>query len=69
MALGRVLIFFGLLFTVAGVLIWLGVPIGRLPGDILVKRGSVSFYVPITTSIIVSVVVTALLALLALLKR
>jgi len=64
MALGRVLIFFGVLLIVAGVLIWLGVPIGRLPGDILVKRGSVSFYVPVTTAIIVSVVVTALLALL-----
>ena len=64
MALGRVLVFFGLLFTVAGVLIWLGVPIGRLPGDILVKRGSMSFYVPITTAVLVSVVVTALLALL-----
>ena len=64
MALGRVLVFFGLLLTVAGLLIWLGVPIGRLPGDILVKRGSVSFYVPVTTSIIVSLVVTVLLALL-----
>ncbi|MEI6667264.1 MAG: DUF2905 domain-containing protein [Acidobacteriota bacterium] len=62
MALGRVLMFFGVLLTVAGVLVWYGVPIGRLPGDILVKRGNVSFYVPVTTSVIVSVVMTALVA-------
>ena len=63
MAVGRLLVFFGLLVTAAGLLIWFGVPIGRLPGDMLVRRGGVSFYVPVTTSIIVSVVLTVLLAL------
>jgi membrane protein implicated in regulation of membrane protease activity len=63
MAVGRLLVFFGLLVTAAGLLVWFGVPIGRLPGDILVRRGGVSFYVPITTSIIVSVVLTVVLAL------
>jgi hypothetical protein len=63
MAVGRLLVFFGLLVTAAGLLVWLGVPIGRLPGDILVRRGGVSFYIPITTSIIASVVLTVLLAL------
>ena len=63
MAVGRLLVFFGLLATAAGLLIWFGVPVGRLPGDILVRRGGFSFYVPITTSIIVSVVLTVLLAL------
>ena len=38
-------------------------PVGRLPGDIVVRRGPFSFYLPITTSVIVSVVVTALMAL------
>jgi hypothetical protein len=56
MAVGRLLVFFGLLVTAAGLLVWFGVPIGRLPGDILVRRGGVSFYVPITTSIILTVV-------------
>jgi hypothetical protein len=63
MAVGRLLVFFGLLVTAAGLLVWFGVPIGRLPGDILVRRGGVSFYIPITTSIIASVVLTVLLAL------
>jgi hypothetical protein len=39
------------------------VPLGRLPGDIVVRRGSFSFYLPITTSIVVSVALTVLMAL------
>jgi hypothetical protein len=54
---------FGLLVAAGGLLVWWGVPIGRLPGDIVVRRGSFSFYLPITTSIIVSVALTALMAL------
>jgi hypothetical protein len=38
------------------------VPLGRLPGDIVVRRGSFSFYLPVTTSIVVSVVLTLLMA-------
>jgi membrane protein implicated in regulation of membrane protease activity len=54
---------FGLLIAAGGLLIWWGVPIGRLPGDIVVRRGSISFYLPITTSIIVSIALTVLMAL------
>ena len=54
---------FGLLIAGAGLLLWWGVPIGRLPGDIVVRRGSFSFYLPITTSIVVSVVLTLVMAL------
>jgi hypothetical protein len=45
-------------------LITLGVPIGRLPGDIMVRRGNFSFYFPLTTSIIVSVVLMLIMMFL-----
>ena len=32
-----------------GVLMMLGVPLGRLPGDFMVRRGNVSFYFPLVT--------------------
>ena len=47
---------------------WLGW-LGRLPGDIQIKRDSFSFYFPITTSILVSVVLSVVAYLLSLLKR
>lgn len=63
LAFGKFLVGFGLLVAAGGLLIWWGVPLGRLPGDIVVRRGSFSFYLPITTSIIVSVALTVLMAL------
>jgi membrane protein implicated in regulation of membrane protease activity len=62
-AFGKFLVGFGLLIAAGGLLIWWGVPIGRLPGDIVVRRGSLSFYLPITTSVIVSLALTVLMAL------
>jgi hypothetical protein len=41
-----------------------GAPIGRLPGDFTWRRGPVTVYVPLATSIIISVVLTIVLALL-----
>lgn len=64
MALGKVLVAVGLLIAAAGALMWLGVPIGRLPGDFLVRRGAFTFYVPVTTAVLASVVMTIVLALL-----
>lgn len=68
--IGRTLIALGILLVVAGGIVLLlgrtGVPfgLGRLPGDILIKRDNFTFYMPITTSIVVSVVLTAILWLL-----
>jgi Protein of unknown function (DUF2905) len=52
--MGPVLVAVGLLVAAVGALVWLGVPLGRLPGDIAIERGNVRFYLPITTSILVS---------------
>ena len=46
-----------------GLIMMLGVPFGRLPGDIVVRRGNFSFYFPLATSIILSIVLTLLFAL------
>ena len=62
--MGRVLIVLGVVLVAVGLLMSLGVPIGRLPGDFAVRRGNVSFYFPLTTSIIASILLTLLLMFL-----
>jgi len=52
-----------------GLIMMLGVPFGRLPGDIVVRRGSFSFYFPLATSILISVVLSIILFLIGWLKR
>ena len=56
--MGRTLIIVGLLTAGIGLLMTLGFPIGRLPGDFTVRRGNFAFYFPLTTSIIVSILLT-----------
>jgi hypothetical protein len=56
--MAKTLILIGLGITALGVVIMMGVPIGRLPGDIYVRRGNFAFYVPITSSIVVSILLT-----------
>jgi Protein of unknown function (DUF2905) len=65
--IGRALIAFGLLIALAGVVVLLAgrVPwIGRLPGDIHIERGNFTFYFPLATSLLLSVVLTLMLYLL-----
>jgi hypothetical protein len=54
----RTLIVLGIVLIAAGLLIKLGLPIGRLPGDIVIRRGGGTFYFPIVTCLVVSVVLT-----------
>ena len=61
--MGKVLIVTGLLVAGAGVLVQLGLPIGRLPGDIIVRRGSSTFYFPVVTCVLASVVLSLLAVL------
>jgi hypothetical protein len=60
--MGKALVIIGLVIAAIGAVMMLGLPLGRLPGDIAVRRGNFSFYFPLTTSIVVSIVVTLLLA-------
>ena len=62
--MGKLLVIGGLIIAGIGMLVILGVPIGRLPGDITVRRGNFTFYFPLVTSIIASILLTLLLALL-----
>jgi hypothetical protein len=62
--MGKLLVLVGLGIAGVGLLMMLGVPLGRLPGDIYVKRDGFSFYFPLTTSIVLSLVLTLLFALL-----
>lgn len=64
--MSRTLIIVGLLFVAAGILWpWISrLGLGRLPGDIFIERGNVSFYFPIVTSIVLSLVLTLVLWLI-----
>jgi hypothetical protein len=64
--MARLLIIIGLTLVVLGLLWpWLTkIGIGRLPGDILIDRGSFRLYLPITTSILVSLALSLLLWLI-----
>ncbi|MDI5921690.1 DUF2905 domain-containing protein [Halomonas sp. LR5S13] len=61
--MNRTLILIGLIVVAAGLLWpWLSkLPLGQLPGDIVIRRENVSFYFPITTMILASLVVSAIL--------
>jgi len=59
--MGKTLVLIGLGIAGLGVLLMLGVPLGRLPGDFYVRRGGVSFYFPLATSILLSIILTVLL--------
>lgn len=62
----RTLIIIGILILVVGLLWpWIGkIPLGRLPGDIIISRPNVKIYIPIATMILVSIVVSLILWLI-----
>ena len=62
--MGKLLIVAGLAIAAIGLLMSIGVPFGRLPGDIVVRRGSFSFYFPIVTCVVLSLLATLLLSFL-----
>ena len=54
----KALIVTGFLLVGLGALLWMGFPLGRLPGDMIYRRGNFTMYVPIASSGLVSVAVT-----------
>jgi len=65
--IGKLLIFAGIFILVLGVVFIFGdkIPyIGRLPGDIIIKKKNFTFYFPIVTSIILSLIISFILYLL-----
>ncbi len=71
--LGKLFIILGILLVVAGVLLTLlgrtNLPLGRLPGDILYRGKHTTFYFPLATSILLSVVLTVLLYIIGKFRR
>ena len=54
----KLLIVVGIIAIIIGILILLKIPIGKLPGDIIIKRENFTFAFPIVTSIIASIVLS-----------
>lgn len=64
---GRLLIIFGLIMIIFGILLILGerIPyVGRLPGDIYIKKGNFSFYFPLMTCIILSIILSLIFTII-----
>jgi hypothetical protein len=64
--LGRLLIMLGVILVVVGVVFLLAPKLpwlGRLPGDISFKRGNFSFYFPLGTCILISIILTLIMYL------
>lgn len=60
---GKALVIIGVVLTLVGAILWTGVGknwIGRLPGDISIRKENFSFYFPLTTCLLVSVILTLL---------
>jgi len=65
-ALGKLLVLLGVFIILIGLLLMMGdkIPwVGKLPGDIVIKKEKVTFYFPLTTSILISLLITLFFAL------
>jgi len=65
-SLGKLLFLLGVFIILMGLLLMVGekIPwVGRLPGDIIIKKEGFTFYFPLATSIIISIILTLLFTL------
>jgi hypothetical protein len=61
--MGKLLLIAGLVIASVGLVMMAGLPVGRLPGDLTFRRGNFTFYFPLATSILVSLILTLLFSL------
>ena len=58
-ALGKLLVITGVILVLVGLFLWGKIPfLGRLPGDILIKRDGFVIYIPITSMLLISAILT-----------
>jgi hypothetical protein len=65
--IGKSLVFAGIAIVVLGLLVWgfSAVPlVGKMPGDIYIRRGNFTFYFPIVTCVVISIIATIFLSLM-----
>ncbi len=56
--MGRTLVVVGLLIALVGLVMMSGLPLGRLPGDITIRRGNFTISIPIVTCLLLSLLLT-----------
>jgi len=64
--IGKLLLILGIILSIMGLIFIFGskVPgLGRLPGDIFIKKENITFFFPIVTCILISIIVTLILSL------
>jgi len=64
--LGKLLVFAGVALVIIGAILWSGFGrswLGRLPGDIHYTKGNFSFYFPVVTCLVLSILITVILRL------
>jgi len=70
--LGKFIVIIGVVATLVGLVLWSGFApkwLGRLPGDIRIEREHCSFYFPIITCIVLSIVLSLLFSLFSIFRR
>ncbi|MBI4446840.1 MAG: DUF2905 family protein [Acidobacteria bacterium] len=69
--IGKTLIFFGAALLILGLLLTLlpSLRIGRFPGDVFIRKGSWNIYVPVTTGILLSLLLTLLFWIVSTIKK
>ena len=61
--MGRNLVILGVIIAGLGLVVMAGVPLGRLPGDIIWRRGQTTIYLPIVTCLVISLVLSLIMSI------